>query len=291
LKKNLLMVFASCIGVAAGGCVPVSTLVSPPLEKCAGQNEKAPDALRMVTYNIHAGVDSSLDEIGDVLEGIGADVLALQEVDRGVDRTEGKDQAQILAERFGMRAVFAGAMERGGGEFGIALLSRFPLQRVERVDLHTPGAFEPRVAIDATVCVGQEPVRILSAHSDVYPWVADQQLGELAEIVRDDVGQQVVVAGDLNAHPDWAGPAFLRDAGLMDLVGEHAEGRTYRGDPFQRRLDYIWMDPPLGEDVHEVQIVDSDASDHFPVVAEVGIEDRNLHLPRIRHQRPATVAF
>src|ERR1044071_9724032 len=57
--------------------------------------------LRIMTYNIHVGVgmDKKLDlqRIADVINKEKPDLVGLQEVDRGVKRTEGKDEIAELA--------------------------------------------------------------------------------------------------------------------------------------------------------------------------------------------------
>src|SRR5215831_16802918 len=58
--------------------------------------------LRIMTYNIHVGVgmDKKLDlqRIADVIKQERPDLVGLQEVDRGVKRTEGKDEIAELAQ-------------------------------------------------------------------------------------------------------------------------------------------------------------------------------------------------
>ena len=61
-----------------------------------GENTKP---LKVANYNIKSGMWSSLDEVGDVLEGLNADVIALEEVDNGMGRTGHVDQSAVLAER------------------------------------------------------------------------------------------------------------------------------------------------------------------------------------------------
>ena len=55
-----------------------------------------------MTYNIHVGVgmDKKLDlqRIADVINAERPDLVGLQEVDRGVKRTEGKDEIAELAK-------------------------------------------------------------------------------------------------------------------------------------------------------------------------------------------------
>ncbi|HEX7295619.1 MAG TPA: endonuclease/exonuclease/phosphatase family protein, partial [Pyrinomonadaceae bacterium] len=58
--------------------------------------------IRVMTYNIHVGVgmDKKLDlqRIADVIDKERPDLVGLQEVDRGVERTQRKDEIVELAQ-------------------------------------------------------------------------------------------------------------------------------------------------------------------------------------------------
>ena len=84
----------------------------------AGSNVQAKKTLRVMTYNIHVGVgmDKKLDlqRIADVINHEQPDLVGLQEVDRGVRRTEGKDQIAELAALTRMHFAFAPNLDYQG---------------------------------------------------------------------------------------------------------------------------------------------------------------------------------
>src|SRR5690349_18697122 len=88
--------------------------------------------LRVMSYNIHVGVgmDKKLDlqRIADVINRERPDLVGLQEVDRGVKRTEGKEEIAELAALTHMEYAFAPNLDFQGGKYGVAFLSRFPLE-------------------------------------------------------------------------------------------------------------------------------------------------------------------
>lgn len=235
------------------------------LEACGPADGRA-QALRVVSYNIKSGLESSLDQVGEVLAGLSPDVVALQEVDVGVARTKRVDQARALGERLGMRHVFAGAIKREGGDYGVALLSRLPITRAGRIELSAGFAYEPRVAIDASLCLNGREVRVVSVHADVFPWAAEENTKVLAQEIRTAVGGGILLAGDLNATPREATPDVLAGIGLIDVLRRTAEGPTFRGS--DRRLDYIMADKVLDLTVAGGGRVDSPASDHLPVFVD-----------------------
>src|SRR5678816_4124683 len=91
----------------------------------------AKKTLRIMTYNIHVGVgmDKKLDlqRIADVINKERPDLVGLQEVDRGVERTQRKDEIVELAQLTRMEYAFAPNLDYQGGKYGVAILSRFPV--------------------------------------------------------------------------------------------------------------------------------------------------------------------
>src|ERR671939_18988 len=80
--------------------------------------------LKVMTYNIHVGVgmDKKLDlqRIADVIRQEKPDLVGLQEVDRNVKRTEGKDEIAELAAMTQMQFAFAPNLDYKGGKYGVA---------------------------------------------------------------------------------------------------------------------------------------------------------------------------
>lgn len=246
--------------VAATGCVrPSETFIAPTTRGC--DTVGAPSSLRVVTWNIRAGLSSSIDEIGDQLEALDADVIALQEVDVLTARSGGLNQPAVLAERLGMDWTFAAAREEGGGDFGVALLSRLAIESAARMALPSDNAFEPRVAVDAHLCAGDVRLRAASLHADIYPWSAKQNADFLADTLRESVGEGVIVGGDLNDEPAGGGPAAFLERGFIDAS---ANSPTFA----DRRIDYVFVDDAL-RDVSRTFVPESTASDHRPLVVDV----------------------
>ncbi len=252
------LLLASC-------AAPSRAFVAPTLSTC-GQADGTTPRLRVVSYNIRSGLSSSIEKVGDLLAGLDADVIALQEVDVGVRRTGKVDQAQVLADRLGMQHAFAGTIKREGGVYGIALLSRLPFTRAERVDLHAGGAFEPRAAIDASVCVNGREVRVVSVHADVFGWASKANSKMLAARLKPLMGQGIIVMGDLNATPKEEPTAEFTQAGLLDILHTTPERPTFRGS--DKRIDYLLADQALDAELSDTGVIDSDVSDHDPVYAD-----------------------
>lgn len=263
----LLALSGSPILLSVGCADPASErFVQPPVASCdESVDVEAANAglLRVVTWNIKTAALASLDTIAELLASFEADVIALQEVDRLTERSGRADQSAELAELLGMEHSFAAALEQSRGEYGIALLSRFAFARAERIELPRAGGFQPRVAIDADLCAGgEEPLRVLALHADVFPWAAAAQTRFVARLAAESVGNGVVVTGDFNQTPEAEGLRALGDVPLFDVSPQDVGTSD-----LSRHIDYLFVDEALTPE--DGRVHDSDASDHDPVIADL----------------------
>lgn len=212
--------------------------------------------LRIATFNIRHGVGADgvldLNRTAEVIRSLDAGLLALQELDRNLERSGFVDQPRELARRGGLSVHFAPAVEIRGGEYGIALAAADDLDteffRLPRVD-----GEEPRAAITAR----WQSLGIVATHLAREPGARDAQIHALARIAR-TIGPPAVVAGDLNQPRRGLGP--LRRAGF-----DPGPRRATMGA--RRQIDYVLASP--GVRIVDVRAVDTAASDHRPLVADI----------------------
>src|ERR1044072_7375031 len=114
--------------------------------------------LNVMSYNIHVGIgmDKKLDlaRIAEVIKGSRADIIGLQEVDRGVERTGRVDEIRELARLTGMDYAFAHNLDYQGGQYGVAVLSRFPILAIDHMRFANRRERERRGFIRVEVAVG-----------------------------------------------------------------------------------------------------------------------------------------
>ncbi|HUE87482.1 MAG TPA: endonuclease/exonuclease/phosphatase family protein [Vicinamibacterales bacterium] len=233
----------------------------------AARRRAAPTALRAATWNIGAARYASVGDIGAELRAMQADIIALQEVDLRLRRTGFTDQPGALAAALGFHYVFAASIKWDGGDYGLALLSRWPLASVERHRLDVVGVGEPRIVLEVTICANGRPLRVFNHHADVGGASRQSGLARLTEIVQPSLGRGAIVAGDFNAGPDTPGVRALRDAGLVDVGAERNEPTARNG-----RIDYLLVDALLIKGLRRTQVWVTDKSDHHALVAEFRIE-------------------
>jgi endonuclease/exonuclease/phosphatase family metal-dependent hydrolase len=170
--------------------------------------------LRVLTYNIHhgEGVDGKLDleRIAGVIRSVEPDLVSLQEVDQNCERTGKVDQPAELARLTGMKAAFGGNIELQGGQYGNAVLSRFPIVKSENHKLPNTGGGEQRGLLEVEVEVelpgSKLPLLLLATHFDHRR--EDAQRIESVRMIQERLQNRgdvpFLLAGDLNDAPDSA---------------------------------------------------------------------------------------
>ena len=231
------------------------------------------DSLRFISYNIHhAGPPSrpntiDVDAVIRLLETSGADVIALQEVDVNTKRSGGVDQARRIAEGLGMTAYFGKAIDHDGGEYGVALLSRYPMsgQELTRLPMDTAGKGEQRVLITAQIrLLSGRTVRIGCTHLD-HRADPKSRLLQVAAIRAVAVKQKeaFILGGDFN---DTEGSAPI-DSLKQDFTSSCSPcAFTFPAHRPNRTIDFILFsrDRDISVRSHSV-IANSDPSDHLAI--------------------------
>ncbi len=232
--------------------------------------------VKVMTYNIHSGynVDGSQDfeAIARVIEDSGADIIGLQEVSRGRLMDGAVDMTTWLSRRLEMQVLFLGT---GEPTWGNALLSRYPIIESGEGNLPDEGSLLKRGYLWAAIDVGEdEPLYVIVTH--LHHIVEDSQVRMVqVPVILDfwDERDQTILLGDLNADPPTAEMKLIATAGMVDSWTGSGEGdgfTYYATDPY-KRIDYLWISPDL--EVLEIEVIQTPASDHLPVVAELDLSN------------------
>lgn len=272
----LVAILTACTSPAppVGDPPSSSPTVAPPqpsepggtIEPCPGGDTTRLTAL---TLNIHAGRTSAgvldLERIAAELRAWDADVVLLQEVDRGRERSDLVAQARWLGDRLGLGWAYGPTRQLTTGTTGNAVLSRFPVVDARFRSLpRSPGLFR-RGLVQLTIDLGGREVDVMSTHLDhVSPAARRAQAAAVASVVRRS-DRPVLLGGDLNTEPGLPPLNALARAGLFDpwpVVGSDGGLTVPAADP-QRRIDYVLADGSFVPLRSEVLI--SAVSDHRAV--------------------------
>lgn len=233
-------------------------------EPAASRSPVLAAPLRVATFNLRHGAPEGrrvdLRGVRRAVARLGADLIALQEVDRGVGRSWFVDEAALVARAAGLHPTFAAARRLGvSGSYGIALLTRRPPTAVQVLRLPAFGS-EQRVAIIASVPVGGARLSVAATHLQNRAWIAQRQLPVVLEALGRRPGPHLLL-GDLNAGDEELGD-MVAAAGLTRLEAPP----TF---PTRGATDHIDWIAAGGLTFGEPEVPSIWASDHFPLVTTV----------------------
>lgn len=243
-------------------------------------HEQSTRPFRALVYNIHAGKDrdraDNLRRVADIILEHQADLVLLQEVDRGTERSGDVDQLAVLSRLTGYQGAFGRTLHYQGGEYGIAVLSRWPVAAdtliplpVEPPQRQASGAYEPRGILHVLIDAPIGSIHPLNTHLDASPddHFRRQEVDTLKRLM-DRLGTSgtVLAGGDLNATPESAVVDRITVGEWRDAWEECGQGSgfTYPARHPVKRPDYLILPHTLHCD--SAKVISSDASDHRPVL-------------------------
>jgi endonuclease/exonuclease/phosphatase family metal-dependent hydrolase len=263
------------------------------------------DVVRVLTLNLwgeQPPLDRRLEIVTEACRALAPDVVALQEV-RVVPGTV-PNTAGTLAAALGWSWVFEVATPWGGGDEGLAILSRLPIARHAHAELPHAVPTERRIVLGAGIETPHGELAVFTTHLNYRLAEGvkreDQVVAVDAFAAAWESKLPKILVGDFNAVPESDEIRFLR--------GQHTSGgrRTFWQDAWvrchgaeagltwarrnpctarlgwlelDRRIDYVFVSPLFRDGrgaIRDCRIVldepDADGcfgSDHFGLLAEV----------------------
>jgi endonuclease/exonuclease/phosphatase family metal-dependent hydrolase len=226
--------------------------------------------LRVLTYNIHQGLNADiymdLEEIARVIENEDADIIGLNEVNRGRANNGYADTLAFISRRLQMPYVYGANFV--DGQYGNAVLSRYPIETWENRHYST-NTTEVRGLLHAVIDLGNgREVNFFSTHLDHTGGPKNARAAQVLEAVEIIGTEWTIFSGDLNAAPEASELQPLYQGAWVDALGVSGldSAFTFWSDQRQR-IDYVFFTPDL--QLMRAAVVETRASDHLPVVVDL----------------------
>ncbi|MGH2676832.1 MAG: endonuclease/exonuclease/phosphatase family protein [Actinomycetota bacterium] len=295
-NRWILTIGAALLGVAAGGhttsttpmpterlvklvTVPLALLLVPAVVLLTVPSMPAAVAgqqrFRLVDFNARLAVNvaGQVDPEGTAraIEGQRSDVVLLQEVGRGWPINGTLDLGEWLSRRLRMPYLFAPAAD---GQFGNAILSRFPIDHTETGYLPFGSGPQRRSYLLAELDLGGgRSVTVVSVHlqnAEGTTTRSDQIRRLLAAVGNDP---RTIIAGDMNMQPDEADVGLFQRAGFVSVQDQaglgHVSTSAHPTVVPVDRVNWIFATPDLA--FTDFVVVPGEASDHLPLAVTVRI--------------------
>ena len=245
------------LGLAAAAALAVALTSAHPAP-AADQH-----SLRILTYNIQQGY--SLTGEKDfasqlaLIRQANADVIGLEETDNARVAGGNSDVVRYMADRLNMYAYYGPSTVTG--TFGVALLSRYPIQNAQVFFMYSQG--EQTAAIQAQIAVGGKTFNLVVTHlGNGGPLIQQQQLLQHLAGIKD-----VIAVGDFNFRP-YEEQFQLTTGVLEDAWTASADQQILPpGQDLNDRIDYVYLTP--GTQVSSTQYLGKGPSDHPAMLAEI----------------------
>lgn len=237
--------------------------------------DKGKTTLKVMTYNIrHCNPPSKkgvieVASIAKVINDAKPDLVALQELDRFTKRSGVElNQAKELGRLTGMYSYFVKAIDWDGGDYGVAILSRFKI--LDSMHLTLPMvdgiAGEARAVAIVKVKIKKKEVLFASTHLDIVKEHRELQASAIVDYFSTSK-IPFILAGDLNDMPE---------SETLKMFGNHFQmtcslpfcGKTFPQVNPTRTIDYMMYKPESQFKTLNHQVIpDEYSSDHRPVIA------------------------
>ncbi|CAG7643679.1 hypothetical protein PAESOLCIP111_04525 [Paenibacillus solanacearum] len=238
--------------------------------------------VRIMSFNIHHGADSGdtydLEKTADAIRQSGAEVIGLQEVDRYYStRSNLEDTVARLADMLGMHYAYGPNLDRApqqpglpNSQYGTAVLSKYPIVEQRNYALTSYGQ-EQRGLLETRIDMDGVPVYFYSTHLGLDAVQQQTQTDEILAIAGEKDGP-VIIVGDFNARP--YSPDMRRiAAAYQEPFVSKPDAYTIASNRPYAKIDYIWAnDKLLLGDAERAEVVQTEVSDHFPIVSDLYVK-------------------
>jgi len=241
------------------------------------------ETIRVMSYNIHHCNPPSkpegfidVDAVANAIAQQKPDVVALQEVDVNTNRSGKINEAEVLARKLKMNFFFAKAINHDGGDYGVAILSKYPMSEsnIKRLATNPDTKGEPRVLATALLTMPNgNKIRFGCAHLDAQKTDINRllQMKGLQEAAATEK-RTFIIAGDFNSRPGSL-PINALDSAYTRTC-ETCEFTIPVINP-KSTIDYVAFSKTSPVEVISHQVIpERYASDHLPIISVLKLKSK-----------------
>lgn len=229
--------------------------------------------IKVLSWNIWRG--KNLDKVIKLLSELDAHIISLQEV----AVINGQIQAEEIARKLNLNWFFCKTFsddrhDSPKYDLGNAILSKFKISKevchlLSGLDLYKKDSgTEPRGAVEIELTVDGKKLTIINTHlayskNHRSSKIRDIQLNNLLSNQTIQQSNHLILMGDFNSLPE--SEEIKKVERVLVNADKNPTQPTWKG----KRIDYIFVSPNIK--VKSFKVLKSDASDHFPILAEIKI--------------------
>ena len=244
--------------------------------------------LKVMTYNIYGARLTNGDKLGEVIKKYSPDFIVLQEVDKNTKRSNKKDITEDIAKKLGYDYYyFQKTLDFNGGEFGISIISKYPIDRYYTYELPSVGS-EKRYLLGTQISkdVFGKTVTVINAHLNYQENIKVEETDEVLAVINLFEGDVKFLAGDFNMLPTSESYSkYLKKwtDSYTEIKGSPSNSEVEKDkqrNMKDTRIDYIFGDKSKIWKVNKSFFVKDEAeewdklSDHVPYMAEFEIKGK-----------------
>ena len=224
--------------------------------------------VKFASYNIyHGGNNKDLTKIANNIKNNNLDIIGFEEVDNNTNRSGKVNQVKKLSELTGLKYYhFFKAISHDGGEYGLAILSRYPIESSTKKNLSSPSS-EQRILGYSVINVNGEKINFFVTHlsydeesSNSGKTYRAKQFNEIAaELAKHE---NFVLAGDFNTR-DLGEYSVIKDSKLLNT--KEAPQITYPDG--KSPLDNLVYSTSVWT-FAKINVVKESYSDHYMIYSE-----------------------
>jgi endonuclease/exonuclease/phosphatase family metal-dependent hydrolase len=220
-----------------------------------------------MTWNIHGGRliggRCDLRRVVRYVRRHKPDIVALQEVDSRRKGNVSEPAFEFLTGALGNHMADARLITAPDGDYGHALISRWPMTGIARHDVSLEGR-EPRAAIETNIETPFGPLHVVSVHLGLSLQERRHQAALLAKLSRSGPERSILL-GDFN---DWLWRGSVQET-LARCTSKRTHHHTFPAFMPLLPLDRIYCRPASLLVRSWTDRSAWRASDHLPVIADL----------------------